>query len=738
MKAMTILFLGLLLLPSLPSNVSAQNADIGLLPKRLLYVVTPGVRDYLQYGGAGILVFDMDDNHKFVRRIETTASTLEKPRNIKGVCANAITNRLYFTTPEKLYCVDLTNEKTVWEVAPANGCDRMSILPDGTTLYVPSFEKDTWNVIDAETGKTVTEIETKSGAHNTVVSRDGSRVYMGGLKSPNLFVADTRTQKVVQQVGPFGGAIRPFTVNAARTRAYVCVNELLGFEIGDLTTGKKLHRIEVTGFKPGAVKRHGCPSHGIGLTSDEREIWVVDAANEHVHIFDNTVSPPKQTHSIKLREQPGWITFSIDGAFAYPSTGEVINTGTKKIISLLTDEMGREVHSEKMLEIHKVGTKAINIGDQFGVGRVAVQYQRHSSGEAQAAYAIDLPVLFTQQCYSGPMVGITADAEKLIREALHQLNFCFLEPGIQTADHVSRPLLKLNFVVASEQIAAMVPSIVLKQFGIDQSPPVSVVVGALPDGAAVGVDAVAVYDRPAKGVMIKKPEAGPCMAKIAATGPRVYISGQAEKGSTPTDAAAKTIASLKRTMEWLGCDLKDALQAKCFLTPMSAAGDVRKEFDRAFGPGQLPLVFVEWKSDLPIEIELIANAPPAKANAPAIEFLTPPGMTAPPIYSRVVRVNRGNWIYTSGMISNSKGADEQVLGIFDELSNILKAGNSDFAHLVKATYFVSNDATSKSLNEMRPRFYDPKTPPAASKAMVPSVGRADQGIVIDIIAVTSG
>ena len=48
------------------------------------------------------------------------------------------------------------------------------------------------------------------------------------------------------------------------------VNELLGFEIGDLVSGKKLHRVEVKGFKKGPTKRHGCPSHGIGLTPDEK------------------------------------------------------------------------------------------------------------------------------------------------------------------------------------------------------------------------------------------------------------------------------------------------------------------------------------------------------------------------------------------------------------------------------------------------------------------------------------
>ncbi|MGH7136864.1 MAG: YncE family protein, partial [Pirellulales bacterium] len=306
----------ILIFLALVSPAAARAAEEQ--PRRCLYVVCPGIRDDLQFGGAGILVFDMDDGHKFVKRIATPASRETKPDNIKGVCASAVTGKLYFTTRSKLYCVDLASEKTLWETSPPNGTDRMSITPDGKTLYVPSFEKDTWNVIDAGTGELITSIETKSGAHNTVVSRDGERMYLGGLKSPILFVADTARHRLVQQVGPFAGVIRPFTVNSNRTRAYICVNGLLGFEIGDLTSGKKLHRVEVAGFATGPVKRHGCPSHGIGLTPDEKEVWVVDAFNQQVHVFDNTVEPPKQTAGIAVREQPGWVTFSIDGKYAYP------------------------------------------------------------------------------------------------------------------------------------------------------------------------------------------------------------------------------------------------------------------------------------------------------------------------------------------------------------------------------------------------------------------------------------
>ena len=205
--------LAVLLLAGGPGRAAEKTTGV----KRYLYVVVPGIRNLLEFGGAGILVFDMDAGHKFVRRIATPASQDESPENIKGVCACAATKKLYFTTLTKLYCVDLVTEKTLWEKALPGGCDRMAITPDGKTLYVPSFEKDHWNVVDGATGDVVAEIKTGDGAHNTVCGPDGKHAYLAGLRTPYLAVVDCQTRKVVKQVGPFGAAIRPFTVNADGT-----------------------------------------------------------------------------------------------------------------------------------------------------------------------------------------------------------------------------------------------------------------------------------------------------------------------------------------------------------------------------------------------------------------------------------------------------------------------------------------------------------------------------------------
>ena len=340
--------------------------------RRLLYVAEPGIRNYLEYGGHGLLVFDIDHGHRFLKRIKTAGldPRTGQPENVKGVCASARTGRIYVSTIRSLTCLDLLTEKILWEKAYEGGCDRMSISPDGSTIYLPSFEKDHWHVVDAEDGRVVARIEPRSGSHNTVYGLDGKKAYLAGLRSPILTVADTGTHKAVKTVGPFSAAIRPFTVNGRQTFCYVNVNGLLGFEVGDLTSGEKVCRVEVKGFEAGKVERHGCPSHGVGMTPDEKEIWVVDAFNKRLHLFDATVMPPKQTESITVREEPGWVTFTIDGQYAYPSTGEVIETATRKIVAQLKDENGKPIMSEKMVEIDFDGNLPVRTGDQFGLGRV--------------------------------------------------------------------------------------------------------------------------------------------------------------------------------------------------------------------------------------------------------------------------------------------------------------------------------------------------------------------------------
>jgi hypothetical protein len=370
-----LLTLGISLAPSAVVEggepVASRTADAAQPDvARRLYVAVPGIRNYLEYGGHGLLVFDIDHDHRFIKRIRTAGlDNKGVPLNVKGICACPKTKRLYISTIKQLMCLDLKSEKLLWEKGFDLGCDRMAITPDGRLIFLPCLEGPIWYVVRADDGEVISQITLNSGSHNTVAGLDGKQAYLAGLKSPFLTIADTSDFHVIRTVGPFSASIRPFTVNASQSVCFVNVNELLGFEIGDLNTGRKRFRVEVKGFERGPTKRHGCPSHGIGMTPDGREIWLCDAANSRMHIFDATVSPPKQVAAVVLKDQPGWITFTVDGQYAYPSTGDVIDTGTRKIVAALKDETGRDVQSEKMVEVDFRGDEPIRAGDQFGVGR---------------------------------------------------------------------------------------------------------------------------------------------------------------------------------------------------------------------------------------------------------------------------------------------------------------------------------------------------------------------------------
>ena len=342
--------------------------------RRFLYAALPGVGggNNLKYGGAGILVFDIDNGHKLVRRVplQGAAPTPDVQEAIKGIAAHAGTARLYVSTSRRVAAYDLVSDRLVWEQTyEGRGTDRIALSPDGETLYAPELGAPRWAVADAATGALVATIDKPGTAHNTQFSEDGRRVYFESQGSARtVSVVDASRRTIVKEIGPFGNVVRPFTFNRKETLLFANVNGLLGFEVGDLASGAILYHVEVPGVTPGRSPTHGIPSHGIAMTPDETEIWVADNANNYVRVFDAAVMPPTVKTSIKVRDEPGWITFGIDGARAYSSTGDVIDVRTKSIVATLQDENGANVESEKMLEIDFTGGKPSRAGDQFGKG----------------------------------------------------------------------------------------------------------------------------------------------------------------------------------------------------------------------------------------------------------------------------------------------------------------------------------------------------------------------------------
>src|SRR4029453_2234644 len=117
--------------------LSAVSADSPNGERHFLYVAEPGIRNYVEYGGVGVIVYDMDNRHKFVRRIPTFAEVPgQAPENVKGVVANAKTGRLYVSTIKRVAAIDLTTDRLLWNKEYDGGADRLAISPDGKLLYI--------------------------------------------------------------------------------------------------------------------------------------------------------------------------------------------------------------------------------------------------------------------------------------------------------------------------------------------------------------------------------------------------------------------------------------------------------------------------------------------------------------------------------------------------------------------------------------------------------------------------
>ena len=304
-------------------------------------------------------------------------------------------------------------------------------------------------------------------------------------------------------------------------------------------------------------------------------------------------------------------------------------------------------------------------------------------------------------------------------------------------------LVRLNIYANEPETADLVRESLRQRMNSAQGPVITAVQTPLPDPTAlVAVDAVAVGSESSKSVDLKRSEqlSGSSQfadAAVLPAGGVVYLSGQADK-SGRAEATANSLRALFDRLDQLNLDRSHVVQLKVFIDSATAADEVLREVQRVFS-GQLipPVVFVEWIASAPVEIEMIAQSShSAGPSSESVRYYNPPDVKASPTFSRVALVESDRQIYISGLTSRATGnGEEQTRDVFDQLQGILSLAGSDLLHLAKATYYVSDDDASNMLNQIRPEFYDPARPPAASKAMVHGVGRPQRTLMLDMIAV---
>lgn len=305
-------------------------------------------------------VYAVGRGERLVERVSLPGVT-----TVKGVFVSPRTHVLYLAFGGdggangrgSILAYDLVRNRVIWQKRYPTGIDSGAIAPDGRTIYMPIGEVDSqdfWNVIDARTGRVEAEIHTgEPGPHNTLVTLDGTRVFMGPRYGHDVFVASTRTNRIVRRIGPLKDGVRPFTTDRSARFLYTTASDFLGFQVSSVETGKVLYTVPVPGFSIPQGYPLSTPSHGVALAPDGRTLYVLDAANGYVDVFDVSGLPaarPRLVASVKLTrpltgnaspcvydcQRFGWLQTSLDGRYVYVGNGgDVIDTRSRRVVAVL-------------------------------------------------------------------------------------------------------------------------------------------------------------------------------------------------------------------------------------------------------------------------------------------------------------------------------------------------------------------------------------------------------------------
>jgi len=331
---------------------------------------SPGNQHYIYaFNHNTITLYDIDHGQTQTKTIALPSSV----RSIRGVSADVASKALYIaygsnSSNGSLLKYDLVTNQVIYTKTYHTGIDSFALTKDGKKIYMPDGDgqgDNLWHIIDTATGNVLGSITGGSCPHNTVTGPSGKYIYLAGRCTPYIFVVDPATDQVVKQIGPFkNGGIRPFTVNGSETLVFVTDNNFIGFEVGDIVTGKVLYTVPATGFTCKCAS-YDSPSHGISLSPDEKEVYIPDRFNQYIHVFNVSHLPAQApthitdiplTHPISGNVPPpcsldcmreGWVLHSRDGRFVYVgNSGDVIDTSLRKVVAYVPSLNDSRIYCE--------------------------------------------------------------------------------------------------------------------------------------------------------------------------------------------------------------------------------------------------------------------------------------------------------------------------------------------------------------------------------------------------------
>jgi YVTN family beta-propeller protein len=300
-----------------------------------------------------------------------------------AVPASAETVRIYVTNSagDSIHVVDPATNKVVQEIKGIEAAHGIAFAPDGSRVYVSNEADTTLDVFDRESGQLIKKVPLTNHPNNIAVTKNGDRILVGIARPPGgLDVIDARTltrtksilvkgrlhniyvtpdgkhlitgsipQKLItvidlQQEVPvweleLDKGVRPMAIEAnpdgSTRRIFVQISDINGFAVIDFAARKEVARIVLprakTPFETDAG-RATSPSHGIGVSPDNKTLWVTSIPNNAVFVYslaDLKLIGEVPLPSLNLPGRapaasvPNWVTFTPDGKTVYVSNASI-------------------------------------------------------------------------------------------------------------------------------------------------------------------------------------------------------------------------------------------------------------------------------------------------------------------------------------------------------------------------------------------------------------------------------
>jgi DNA-binding beta-propeller fold protein YncE len=343
--------------------------------------------EYL-FNDGPVSVYDIDHGFKLVETFTLPGTT----QGVRGVAVSPVTHMMFVSYGGdgggngggSVLAYDLVNRRVVWSVHLHVGIDSGAVSSDGKLLYMPDGEQSSngdWYILDTATGGVIGKIETPgSGPHDGVMSADGRLLSLGDRNYPKLLVYNTTTGRLQAKIGPLVGGVRPNTINGADSIAFTTATGFDGFQVESIARASVLY---TQSFASCEGPFSTC-SHGISLSPDNKQVYVIDTVHKAVQVWDvhgvgEGIAP---THVATVPVdglegtekgcaydcgRDGWLQHTLDGRYVLAGdTGDVIETATHRVAARIPNLL----NTRKFVEIDWLGGRPAASSGRQGVGAV--------------------------------------------------------------------------------------------------------------------------------------------------------------------------------------------------------------------------------------------------------------------------------------------------------------------------------------------------------------------------------